>query len=210
MKWVVENKSETLTFEPKAHEYTVEGVRRPSASGIISDGGLWGTSSFAGRPMDAAIRGTRIHAMTEKYDNGELDEAQLAGTAYGPYLTAWQSALSDLGAKVVENETKAAVQVTDEEGLSYIYCGTVDRVLELPDGKLIVADIKTGGYYRKPYSAQLAAYWILMESLLEREIAGVCCIMLSAEAKYKVRSADEPEWRELFYKALRASPSARV
>ena len=209
-KWTVENVSETLTFDPVGHTYTVEGIPRPSASGIISDGGLWGSSSFAGRPMDAAIRGTRIHHMTELHDDGELDESRLVGTAYGPYLTAWQSALADLGAKVKENETKAAVKVTDEKGLSYIFCGTVDRVLELPDGKLIVADIKTGRYYRKPYSAQLAAYWILMESLLEREMAGVCCIMLSDDAKYKVRSADEPEWRDLFYGALRKVASARV
>ena len=179
-----------LTFDEPTHEYRLDGAVIPSVSQIVQKAGLWGPGPGF-KKMDPAIKGTRIHLATEYLDKGILDWSSVEGTGYVPFLSAWQDLLSDLGAKPIEIETRHWMTV---EGLTF--AGTVDRVLEFPDGSLQVCDIKTGRHYPKPYGVQINAYRLLVEDLLGREMAGCFCAHINDKGKYQIRAHDEPDWVE--------------
>lgn len=98
----------------------------------------------------AANIGTTLHALTEFLDRGEMP-TNVPDVAW-PDLTAYENAMHGievLGCEmfVVVDELKAA--------------GTFDRLVRLPDGRVVIADIKTGQHeHRYPHAAtiQIAIY----------------------------------------------------
>jgi hypothetical protein len=94
--------------------------------------------------------GTTLHALTEFLDRGEMPP-NVPDSAW-PDLTAYENATKDievLGSElfVVVDELKAG--------------GSFDRLVRLPDGRVMVADIKTGQHEpRYPHAAttQIAIY----------------------------------------------------
>lgn len=81
----------------------------------------------------AANMGTAIHAWTERIDDGaELTEFP---AEYRDDLAAYRDAMSSL--KIIAKELFC---VTDEVQAA----GTFDRLVRLPDGRAMVADVKTG------------------------------------------------------------------
>ena len=98
----------------------------------------------------AANIGTTLHALTEYLDRGLMPES-IPDNAW-PDLTAYENSMQGieiLGCEmfVVVDEIKAA--------------GTFDRLVRLPDGRVMVADIKTGQHEPKyPHGAttQIAIY----------------------------------------------------
>lgn len=81
----------------------------------------------------AANIGTVLHKLSEAVDDG-CDIDQLAQT-YQPDLIAYRTAIAPL--KQIARE---CFVVNDELQAA----GTFDRLLQLPDGRIVVADIKTG------------------------------------------------------------------
>ena len=86
----------------------------------------------AGRADEAASAGTRFHDLAERVDRGEAVEADV------PTLERLQEYLHERhGVEVVDAEQFV---VNDALGAA----GTYDRLLRLPDGRVVIADIKTG------------------------------------------------------------------
>jgi hypothetical protein len=80
----------------------------------------------------AANVGTTLHALTEYLDRGTLD---VIPQQYQAHLDAYATAMD--GIKVVATEMFV---VNDHLKAA----GTLDRLVRLPDGRLVVADVKTG------------------------------------------------------------------
>lgn len=97
----------------------------------------------------AAKRGTEVHALAEKLIHGvEVDVPdELAGhvESYVRFLDEWRPEPVLVEAVVGSRKWR--------------YCGTLDSVFDLPDGRRVIADIKTGrsGIYAET-ALQLAAY----------------------------------------------------
>lgn len=97
----------------------------------------------------AAKRGTEVHKLAEQLTHGNEVEVpeELAGhvESYVKFLDEWQP-------KPVLVEATVASR-------KWSYCGTLDSVLDLPDGRRVIADIKTSRSGIFPETAlQLAAY----------------------------------------------------
>jgi len=189
-----------LTFDESTHTYRLDGEKKPSVSQIVDWSGAWGDKSFF-KSKEPAIKGSRVHKCLELYDKQTLDWSSISGGNYDPYISAWTDLLSDLGGKVVENEQRHHMTI---EGLTF--AGTVDRVLEMPNGSLQVCDIKTGRHYPKPYGIQINAYRLLVEDMLGREVAGCFCAHLTDKGKYQIRAHDEPEWAERWRQICKEYP----
>jgi hypothetical protein len=98
----------------------------------------------------AANVGTTLHALTEVVDQGQWPEHLDASLA--PDLRAYQSAMSGIEIMAMEQFI-----VADEVQAA----GTFDRLVRLPDGRIMVADIKTGQHEPKyPHAStiQIAVY----------------------------------------------------
>lgn len=81
----------------------------------------------------AANVGTAIHALTEQVDDGV--EPGTLPQQFQADLYAYRAAMADI--EIVAKETFV---VTDEVQAA----GTFDRLVRLPDGRVVIADIKTG------------------------------------------------------------------
>lgn len=99
----------------------------------------------------AANRGTTIHSFTEQIDRGTFDptfvDAEMLADLRAYRDTMAPIKIDAIETFVVQDQIEAA--------------GTFDRIVTLPDGRTMVADIKTGQYEPKfPHSAttQIAVY----------------------------------------------------
>ena len=89
----------------------------------------------AARSDEAANTGTALHFWAEQVDNGEADLTQVPAD-YEPMISKYLEAME--GIEVLESEVFC---VCDELQVG----GTLDKLLRLPDGRVVVGDIKTGG-----------------------------------------------------------------
>jgi len=80
----------------------------------------------------AANVGTTLHKLTENLDRGTLD---VVPAHYQAHMDAYREALA--GIKVIATEMFV---VNDHLKAA----GTLDRLVQLPDGRIVVADVKTG------------------------------------------------------------------
>lgn len=122
------------------------------AASASSDADL---GAIAERAMEAAEAsskaniGTALHSFTEMVDDGL---SPLIPDEFKPTIAAYQQAMS--GLKIVAMERFVVVDQLQA-------AGTFDRLVQLPDGRIVVADIKTGqGEPKYPLSAciQIACY----------------------------------------------------
>lgn len=97
----------------------------------------------------AANLGTALHSMTELIDDGA--DPNSFGTEYVWHLTNYREAMKDI--EIVATELFV---VTDELQTA----GTFDRLLRLPDGRVVVGDVKTGKDPDYPHgtATQIATY----------------------------------------------------
>lgn len=106
------------------------------ASAVTNDkeiGSIVESAMAAAESERAANIGTAVHAWTEQVDDGA--DIDTFPADYRADLIAYKEAMSQL-----EIRAKELFVVTDE-----VTCaGTFDRLVRLPDGRTMVADIKTG------------------------------------------------------------------
>lgn len=104
----------------------------------------------AAKSSAAANVGTALHALVDQYDQGTLDLARVPA-AYRPDIEAYAKATAKL--KVIGIECFGVVD-------SHRIGGTWDRVYQLPDGRYVIGDTKTGSveYGMGKIAMQLAVY----------------------------------------------------
>lgn len=159
-----------LTFNPKRHEYRIDGQLVPSVTQILGEAGLidgqWYTD-------ESQLRGRTVHIITALDDRGELDESLVTGEYQG-YLNAWRLFKADTKCEILSIEERICNHL-------YRYAGTMDRRFEL-DRTDSLGDIKTGA----PewwHQFQTAGYWMCGDIPAVRR----CAIYLSPDGTYKIR-----------------------
>ncbi len=146
-----------LDFDEKKHQYSVNGVVIPSVSEIIGPITYTQYSVQQNAVDQAAHRGTKVHAMTELYDRGDLEEESTIASDEALYLMAWIKFLHDYQPKWEFIEMPLACRT---------FAGTVDRIGTI-DGQLAIVDIKTTSsmdrIHKVALACQLAGYWDLCQ-----------------------------------------------
>lgn len=131
---------------------------------------------------EAGRKGSRVHAMTERYDNGEEVSLLTDDGEIGMSLAEW-----GMFEKYVEFRNRFPAQIISVEqnvvSSKLGYAGTLDRIIEL-NGKTILLDIKTSGAVYPHYWLQLAAYeQLLTDARGYNPIDATAILWLNAKTK---------------------------
>jgi len=112
---------------------------------IAEEAHLW-----AGSKLSAAV-GTALHTATEHHD---LGTGHRPPEPWGRHVDAWAAALAEHSIEILPAWIERTV-VLPALGVA----GTLDRLVRLPDGRIVVLDVKTGKDVRKAnYAVQAAVY----------------------------------------------------
>ena len=99
----------------------------------------------------AASRGRTIHSLTEAADvEGSLITTETIWPEIRNYLKAFNKFKTDTNIKLLYNEQ---IVYNSKEG----YAGQLDRIYDI-DGKVVLADIKTGKEFYRDHALQTSAY----------------------------------------------------
>lgn len=106
----------------------------------------------AGGAGVAASAGTGLHELTEAVDNGADPDDLLVDERTAERLRQYRAATADLDVLAIETfVVNDLIQAA----------GTFDRLVRLPDGRVVVADLKTGAHdanYPLAVATQIATY----------------------------------------------------
>jgi len=193
-----------LCFDEEKHEYSVDGIKLPSVTEIVSP------FTFSKYRVDAAVvnqaayRGKIIHEVCAGYDMGAIDNEQELAPDIAMYLKAWKDFCHDYRAE----------WLLIEQPMSCVrFAGTVDRV-GIIDGNPVVVDIKTTSSMDRASKialcCQLAGYTILVNDNTDYDISLWNCmgVQLTKDGKYNVIYLSRTEGTydfssfDLFYKLL--------
>lgn len=130
---------------------------------------------------EAGRRGSIVHGLTERFDNGEevslLDENGYIGYK----LNEWA-----MFEKYVEFRRRFQTNVIHNElnlvSDQYKMGGTLDRVMTI-DGKMYLLDIKTSNVVHPHYWLQLAAYEKMLDEKLHIQVDAVGILWLNAKTR---------------------------
>ena len=164
--------SKGLEFDPGRHRYTLDGKPIPGVTTILGKGlpkpGLpyWSANVVAQYAQDhpgasydelrrspwaerdrAAVRGTEVHAYSEKVLHG--DEVDVPATL-APYVQGAVDLMDDLGVEPIHTEVQLASR-------AHWYAGTADLFARVGD-ETVLLDWKTSKSVHGDYALQLAAY----------------------------------------------------
>lgn len=183
----------SFTFDEATHTYAIDGVRLPSVTEIIKP--LSPDWSMVDASILEAKRalGVAVHLACELSDSGELDEQSTDATVM-QYVDSWRSFLSHTGAAVVANERRMFHPMLR-------FAGTIDRVIQMPDGKTLVVDIKTASDAHPSYGVQLAGYELLLSMDSSLRIDGRATVHL-AEGGYRLHMHTDPNDHPAFMGCL--------
>lgn len=97
---------------------------------------------------DAAVRGTEVHALAERYIKGE--EIEVAENVE-PYVQGYADFIRDWNPTTVHEELVVASR-------QYGYAGTLDSIQDIPGIGRCLVDYKTSNYVVGEHALQVAAY----------------------------------------------------
>jgi len=180
-----------LTFDEPTHTYRYGGQVVPSVTQLLDR-----LHSFAGVDpvvLEAAKqRGTYVHRMCEYFDLDELDIGAVPDKYIG-YLGAWESFVTDFGARWVGIERRGYSKL-------FGFAGTMDRDGTLPrrfnPQQRWVVDIKTSQQDHPVWGMQTAAYrQLLTEEDSSYALARRATVQLRPDGNYRFITWDEPsDW----------------
>lgn len=130
---------------------------------------------------EAGRKGSKVHDLTERYDNGEEVSLLNESGDFGVSMTEW-----GMLEKWVEFRTRFTPEIIDIETniISEVLgiAGTRDRVIRL-NGKRLLVDIKTGNYIGKEAWLQLSAYRAIDYANGHEAYDGIAICHLAAKTK---------------------------
>lgn len=136
----------------------------------------------------AGDRGSTVHGLTERYDNGE--QVDLLGEGGQPLYSMQEWSMferyADFSTRFKPVHTMIEQQlICPELG----FAGTLDRVAEV-EGKKYLIDIKTSNGIYNSYWLQLAAYRQALYVNLGIEVDGVAILWLNAKTRTNGKKGD--------------------
>ena len=161
----MQEQSTPLRFDARRHQYFLDGEPVPSVTqilGIIRKPGLekWrgsvGNTEADRLKRQAADHGTQVHKACELVAKGQDTLIAYPAGIIEP-AEAFYSWFNANVRRVLASEAQLYNRLQR-------YAGTVDLVVELLDGTIAVADIKTGRKLGPEVGLQLAAYHAAMPS----------------------------------------------
>ena len=180
-----------IVFDALNHSYTEDKVSLPSVTTVLKAEGFYDPRVFA---EGAASRGTEVHLITQKIDEGLAGPKTYRLHHLYAYTLAWQKFKQDIGAEILQCEVMVG-------GKDVGCAGTVDRFARIR-GELYVLDIKSG--VKLPWHAiQLAGYKYLAKDLsvsncFEKRMRRMC-VYLKDTGKYRADECkdryDETVWK---------------
>jgi len=138
-----------MKFDPDRHEYSEDdGTLIPGVTTILKAAGVIDDRWYNAEARD---RGSAVHALCERYANGERSDKHgryMAGLEYVRGFAEW---LAVYGVYAEAAECRVYGKINGKA-----YAGTFD-LLAIINGKRVLVDIKTGAK-AKWHPVQLAAY----------------------------------------------------
>lgn len=130
---------------------------------------------------EAGRRGSIVHGLTERYDNGE-EVTLLDDNGYIGYrLNEWS-----MFEKYVEFRKNHETNIIHNElnlvSETFKMGGTLDRVMQI-NGKTYIVDIKTANAVHPHYWLQLEAYYMMWYEKQKTEVDGVAILWLNAKTR---------------------------
>ncbi len=169
-------------------KYLVRGERVPSVTEVIQAAGGVDFSDIApGVLENAANRGKWVHYGCELIDAGKRAAAILrakVGTdcfneELAPRLVAYERFLGETG--WVNHHSELLVRHLDQR-----YCGTLDRVGNLPGGDFGVLDIKLPAMSQPAWGLQLSAYLEAFNTGGDRTLTKRYSLQLHKNGRYEL------------------------
>ena len=150
-----------LTFNTEKHEYLVEGIRLPSVTEILQEGGFIDLSAVRPDVLEAARNfGNAVHKMAELWDKGTLEMLTLDPQLL-PYLE---------GLKKFEKDYELSFEPDEIEqhlfSKVWHFAGTPDRFKK---NRGLLIDFKSGTM-QPATKLQTAGYDVLIEENLRIKI----------------------------------------
>lgn len=186
----IDFKSNQLTFLDTRYYRTDSGDYVPSVTTYLEaypkSAAFYEWLKNAGKDADeirdeAGRKGSAVHDLTERYDNGE-EVSLLDENGYIGYKLAEWSMFE----KYVEFRTRFETSIIHNElnVVSDLYKmgGTIDRVMKVKDD-LLLLDIKTSNAVHPHYWLQLSAYKKLLLEKQDLKIDGVAILWLNAKTR---------------------------
>lgn len=165
-----------LEFIEETHTYLLDGVRIPSVTDctdLLND-----YSAVPVQVMKAAAEfGQHVHAATELWDQGNLDEGAL-DPALVPWLAGWKKFVAESGFDVLAVEERVY-------SAKYRYAGTLDR-RGILNGKPVIIDIKTPTVVPASAGPQTAGYQQAIEEMHGKKIKGRYAVQLKGDGTYRL------------------------
>jgi hypothetical protein len=190
MNYIIDLKSNQLTFLDNRFYLSESGAFHPSVTTYLEaypkNAAFYEWLKKMGSDADeirdeAGRRGSIVHGLTERYDNGE-EVSVLDDSGYIGYkLTEWAAFERYVEFRnahpstVIHNELNL---VSDQ----YRMGGTLDRVMEIA-GKTYIVDIKTSNAVHPHYWLQLEAYYKMFSEVQPLHIDGVAVLWLNAKTR---------------------------
>ena len=188
--YIVDTKNKQITFLDNRFYHHENDVYVPSVTTILQaypkDASYFQWIKNVGEDADtirdeAGRRGTVVHELTEKYDNGE--EVQLINDSgyVGYKLSEWAmfERYVDYSTRFKPDVAYSEINIVDPK---LGFAGTIDRVIEI-NGKVTMIDIKTSNSIYESYWLQLAAYKKLFENNIGKKIDQIAILWLNAKTR---------------------------
>ncbi len=193
-----------IQFDEATHSYSVGNERWSSVTQIISPLHILDGIPLAALQA-AADFGRNVHAATDLFDKGILDEEAL-DPHLEPYLAGWKSFLRDSGVVVLASEVRVSHRLLK-------VAGTLDKLTRWKRFKKqfrCILDVKSGAQIHWTVGLQTAGYrelYLDTYGLLDPETGEPLsttrlCVHLKPEGIYKLHVLDDSRDRNDFISAV--------
>lgn len=182
-----------VRFDPMLHQYWKNGRQLSGVTGVI--GKHLGIKYHEGTVAEARGEGLHVHGSIEEWIKGGYDKDARVSLHPGvQWLTG-----TLLPHIAHPNDVKAMyseVLVSDQ----FQYASSVDIIIELVTGQLILLDMKRS-FKRPSVTIQLNMYKYLIEKYAGREVSRLVCACFNDQEYYPIAIRSHKETEDIFYKA---------
>ena len=207
--FTIDNNNKQITFSDNRFYTSDEIVFTPSVTTILQaypkDAHFYSWLKEVGDKADeirdeAGRRGSVVHNLTERYDNGEELTLINENGTLDFKLSEWSmfEKYVEFGKNHPYDVIHSEVNIINEK---LGYAGTIDRVIQLGKKKVLL-DIKTSNTVYEHYWLQLAAYHKLytVELMNAKAIDEVAILWLNAKTRTYGKKGDiqGPGWQLIF------------
>ena len=189
-KYLIDMQTKQLTMLDARFYWTEDGQFVPSVTTILEaypkDAQFFKWLKEVGTDADnirddAGRRGSVVHTLTERYDNGEEISLLNDMGGIGYKMIEW-SMFERYVDFIARYQPEIIMTEQNIVSTNLGFAGTLDRVMKI-DGKTYLVDIKTSNMVHESYWLQLAAYEALLSLEMDVHVDAVAILHLNAKTR---------------------------